>query len=193
MSLIWLAILLFKICWVYLSEINKTISEAENSITPESAVLHNQRKTNELTLLHKPDEVGCPAVESNELKAIVSVQEENAFDSGPEECAVDREDKSNTPMLISESGSHSKLNENDIKENKNQESDKAVQQRPKVPFRQPLMQRHQLSLLEKVSLKNVCAQKVVTYFFTSSCTIIVKVGIVKEDTIGWVEENLFLF
>lgn len=156
--------MLFKICWVYLSKLNKTIPEAENSITSESAVLHNQTKMSDLALLHKPDEIGCPAIESNELKTIVSVQEENEFDSGPEECAVDREDKSNTPMLSSKSGSHNKLNVNELNQNKHQESDKAVQQRPKVPFRQPLMQRHQLSLLEKVGIKKCVLKQFVTFF-----------------------------
>lgn len=110
-------------------------------------------------------------MEVNELKTIDSVQEENELDSGPEECAVDREDKSNTPLLSSESGSHSKLNDNELNQNKHQESDKAaVQQRTKVPFRQPLMQRHQLSLLEKVNLnKLVLKQFVSFFFFTSPC------------------------
>lgn len=94
-------------------------------------------------------------MEVNELKTIDSVQEENELDSGPEEWPVDREDKSNTPLLSSESGSHSKLNDNELNQNKHQELDKAVQQRTKVPFRQPLMQRHQLSLLEKVNLKKL--------------------------------------
>lgn len=110
-------------------------------------------------------------MEVNKLKTIDSVQEENEFDSGPEECAVDREDKSNTPLLSSESGSHSKLNDNELNQNKHQESDKAVQQRTKVPFRQPLMQRHQLSLLEKVNLKKLVLKQFVSYFFfTSPCS-----------------------
>lgn len=142
-----------KICWAYLTEINKMTPDAENCDVKETdSSVQKQRKPDDLTMLTKP-KVCFTAKESNEPKMEVSVQKDDEYDneSGPEECSVDREDKSNIPMLGSERGINNKSSDIELNQNKLQDLSKTVQERPKIPFRLPLMQRHQLSLLEKVS------------------------------------------